>query len=351
MPLFMDFYINSNKEISIEELIRKYMSDLTLQYRYGVEFKSLWVSEDTGIVFCLMEGPDRDSCTKAHQEVYGNMASHIIEVRPGEFYRFRTSSTANHRFAEIEKDQHDPEYLTVLQFEKIGPIKDQRFSINNIKQLITSCDGTILIDPHRSTKGVFVHPASAIMCACHIKYLMEKIDPTLDYRIAIVAGKSANHLPNKLNEYETTLSEKLLKSGFKGSIRTTQLTRNLLYKENGASLGYLKDIDVLSPNDEQFLFQLLEIIENNYRDPDFNSNSLTTLFGLSRSQLFRKVKRLTGYTPNLLVREVRLYEAFKLLNQDHDRISQIAYNTGFNSPSYFAKVFVQRFQILPSEYR
>ncbi|WP_289053971.1 helix-turn-helix domain-containing protein [Carboxylicivirga marina] len=72
--------------------------------------------------------------------------------------------------------------------------------------------------------------------------------------------------------------------------------------------------------------------------------------GVSKSQLYRKLIALTALSPNDFVKEFRLNEAMSLLNKQEHSISDIAYETGFSSPSYFSKCFKKRYGILPSLY-
>jgi AraC-like DNA-binding protein len=71
--------------------------------------------------------------------------------------------------------------------------------------------------------------------------------------------------------------------------------------------------------------------------------------GMSRSQLHRKLSALTGFSPNEVIRNMRLERAKQLLEQKAGNASEIAYMTGFNSPAYFAKCFKDYFGLTPSE--
>ena len=64
----------------------------------------------------------------------------------------------------------------------------------------------------------------------------------------------------------------------------------------------------------------------------------------------RKIRELTGYSPNNFIREIRLQNALKLIESQKGNISEIGYETGFNNPSYFSKCFKRKFGVLPSEY-
>ena len=109
-------------------------------------------------------------------------------------------------------------------------------------------------------------------------------------------------------------------------------------------------IKVLSSRYEVFLTRLLETIEQKWNEEEFNIDGLVKQFGMSRAQLYRRITDLTGYSPNNFIREIRLKNALKLIETQKGNISEIAYESGFNNPSYFSKCFQRRFGVLPSEY-
>ena len=349
MPLFMDLHISPNGEIAIEDLIEKHQADLTVQHKYGVEFKGVWVNKNQGMVFCLMEGPDKKSCSCVHQEAHGDNGCNVVEVSPGDYQSFLSNGFINEKdIAETEKDVMDTAYRTILLLEMTDPFKRQQLNFRKIKQLIKKNRGILLLDPQSSVKAVFVYPSGAFRCATQIKSFMDINDT--DLKLVIVSGKPVEKNHDKFYGYMMDLSHKMSILGHKGIIRTTQLTLELLKKEGKNENDLLTYTETLSAQDEQFLNKLMKIIQENFKDPDFNVKEISKDTHLSRSQLFKKVKRLTGYTPNILIREFRLIEALKLLDQKEDQIAQIAFDTGFNSPSWFSKIFAKRFHMLPSEY-
>ncbi|MFZ5518086.1 MAG: two-component regulator propeller domain-containing protein [Candidatus Zhuqueibacterota bacterium] len=103
--------------------------------------------------------------------------------------------------------------------------------------------------------------------------------------------------------------------------------------------------------DQQFLQHVMNLIEQNITRPEFNVTALTQLVGMSRMQLHRKIHALTNLTTSAFIRSLRLKRAADLLRQRADNISQVAYDVGFNNPSYFAECFRQQFGVLPSEYK
>lgn len=85
-------------------------------------------------------------------------------------------------------------------------------------------------------------------------------------------------------------------------------------------------------------------------DTDLNIDDIGKSLGLSRVQLYRKVKSLTNYSPNEFVRIIRLKAAEQMMITSEKSISEIAYDTGFTSPSYFTKCFKEYFNENPTDF-
>lgn len=108
-------------------------------------------------------------------------------------------------------------------------------------------------------------------------------------------------------------------------------------------------IEIKSENDK-FLANVMEVIERNMDNPEFNVQSLSDELPYSYLQLYRKVKALTGETVNELIRRVRLARAAQFLEHSDLRISEIMYSVGFNSHSYFTKCFREEYGVSPKEF-
>ena len=106
----------------------------------------------------------------------------------------------------------------------------------------------------------------------------------------------------------------------------------------------------ITPPDEKFMQRAMEIIQNHIADADFNVEYFCKMVGMSRMQLHRKLRALTDKSSGEFVRALRLKRAAELLSQHFGNITQVAYEVGFNNPSYFAECFRRQFGELPSEY-
>ncbi len=101
--------------------------------------------------------------------------------------------------------------------------------------------------------------------------------------------------------------------------------------------------------DKGFAEKLKSLIEDNLSNPEFSVESLGESIGMSRVQLYRKTKVLTGYSPVELLRVARLKRAASILSSSDRTVSEAAYMSGFNSPSYFAKCYREYFGENPTD--
>ncbi len=107
----------------------------------------------------------------------------------------------------------------------------------------------------------------------------------------------------------------------------------------------------LSPVDDQFLTRYTRFVEEHLGDEKIDIATLAGEFAMSQSTLYRKVKAVSGLSPNELIRNLRLNKAAEMLSRTDQTISEIAWATGFGSPVYFRNCFKDRFGVTPTEYR
>jgi signal transduction histidine kinase/ligand-binding sensor domain-containing protein/DNA-binding response OmpR family regulator len=107
----------------------------------------------------------------------------------------------------------------------------------------------------------------------------------------------------------------------------------------------------ITPKDDEFLKNIVEIIETNYSNPEFNVERLVDISKFSRTVMYNKIKGLTGLTPVDFIRQMRLRYAAGILRESDRNVSETAYLTGFNDVKYFSKCFKDMFGISPKDYR
>ena len=140
---------------------------------------------------------------------------------------------------------------------------------------------------------------------------------------------------------------KVLLARIENLLRQRQLLKNLYQgtkeAEKEISEAYLED------RDKQFLKQLQAIIQKNLSDSEFGVEDMGQQIGLSRVQLYRKVKAMTGSSVVDLLRKARLAKARRLLETRSMSVSEVAYEVGFSAPSYFTKCFKEEYGMLPGD--
>jgi len=102
--------------------------------------------------------------------------------------------------------------------------------------------------------------------------------------------------------------------------------------------------------EQKFLDRLSNVVTLHLSDPEFSVEKLAEAVNLSRVQLHRKLKALTDTTATNFIRDIRLAQAATLLTTQTDSVTQIAYAVGFDNLSYFAKVFQEKYGVIPSQY-
>lgn len=105
-----------------------------------------------------------------------------------------------------------------------------------------------------------------------------------------------------------------------------------------------------SKADENFLNQVVEIIDRHIEEVDLDVDKLASSMNMSRATFYRKVKSISQLTPNDFIRLIRLKKAAELLRQKEYRVNEIAFIVGFKSSSYFSKCFFKQFGVLPKDF-
>lgn len=107
-----------------------------------------------------------------------------------------------------------------------------------------------------------------------------------------------------------------------------------------------------SNRDKEFVDRLTIILENNMSDPNFNVDKFAQLMKFGRTVFYRKIKGVTGYSPNEYLRIMRMKKAAELLlSVENYTVAEVAYKVGINDPFYFSKCFKAQFGISPSVYQ
>lgn len=167
---------------------------------------------------------------------------------------------------------------------------------------------------------------------------------------------TARSLPEQREKGYETGADSYLTKPFSGQVLLSRidnllLSRTLLRSLFSGDKAEAAEEERLCSQDKTFVTRLREIIQQHLADSDFSVERLGEEIGLSRVQLYRKVKVLTGKTPVELLRKARLMKARTMVTTTDRSIAEIAYATGFTSPSYFNKCFKDEFGVSPGGMR
>jgi DNA-binding response OmpR family regulator len=132
---------------------------------------------------------------------------------------------------------------------------------------------------------------------------------------------------------------KRIRKLLEGKIQTSHSAIHIDFADSG-----------ITSMDEKFIKKAIELLKEYHTDPQFNISEFGLNIGLSIAQLNRKIKALTGQSTGEFIRTFRLTRAAELIKKKSATITEIAYDVGFSSPSYFSECFKSYFGKLPSEY-
>ena len=189
-------------------------------------------------------------------------------------------------------------------------------------------DGLALLQKLKTTLATCHIPVILLTARTLDQQRIEGLDQGADAYIA--KPFSADHLRAQINNL----------------LRNRRMLRDLFEGKAQA-----ESTPVMNPRDVDFLNKFKEYIEEHLEEADFNVESLSEKMFLSRSQLYLKVKALTGMSPIEHLRSARMKRAHHLLLTTGLSISEIAYSVGFTLPNHFSKIFHQEYGITPSQLR
>ncbi|WP_231961689.1 helix-turn-helix domain-containing protein [Urechidicola croceus] len=190
---------------------------------------------------------------------------------------------------------------------------------------------------------------SAVDCAKKIMEIYNfVITPDIEFRIGISAGIPVT---DKESIFEDTIkmADRLCDTTIK-NIAVSSEVKDLYESENLNIELSGEFLNVLNSSEERFINSLMDYIEKEWNNPTLSIDYFTKELGISKSQFYRKMIATTGKSLNVFLKEYRLIKALNLLNKNDENISEIAFQTGFNSPAYFSKRFQEVYGILPSVY-
>ncbi len=360
MPIYMDFH-DLPDGVTAEHVAEMHQADLKIEHKYNCRGLTYWCDEHRQTAFCLIEAPNEQAIVDLHQKAHGAVPQRIIEVNDTIVESFLG------RIEDPEKSQNtklniinDPAFRTLMvvtlkkkNLRKDGyktlsaAIRGYHKSINNI---ISKQKGRIVKEKANSYLISFDSVTNAIKSALETQEIYNcVITPDLQFQIGISAGIPVT---NKESIFEDTIKKaNYLALLSNEKIAISKEIKDLYESENRQiSLDDNNEFNVLNSQDEEFMVQLMEYTEKVWSDSSTNVIDFHKNLGYSKSKLYRTMMTLIGMSPNSFLKNYRLNNAIELLDKQESNISEIAYQTGFSSPTYFSKCFREVYEILPSKY-
>lgn len=360
----MDIHILDDG-FTLEDARQAHLRDIAVEKKYGVIYHQYWVNEEAGTAYCLMEGPDKESCAATHGEANGFEACQIVEVEGAMYDLFMgENKNTDQGLVTHEDGRIDTGYRYILTLDIIAKTKStDSIKFDQLKlptmpkskalQRITKNGGkemrTIGFD---NIVAVFETPENVLQCAREIQqeFLKDRKQSgpeTVD--IIFTMGISVGQ---PLTETEGFFVEAIRKSqrlcfiAGEYEIITSREFKELC--DVNESMTNKFSLRMLKPSEQEFLENLLDTVENHISDHEFGVDYLSRDMGVSRPQLYRKVTAITGRSPVTFIRDIRLNKALSLIRENKYNLSEIALEIGFNSPSYFSKCFKEKYGVSAS---
>ncbi len=361
MPLYMDVHIVPG--VKATGVAEAHQMDLVHQDEYHCKCMTYWIDEARESVFCLIEAPTKEAVIDMHSKAHGLVPNKVIEVSADVVESF-LGRIYDPEEAETTEDGlkvfNDPSFRVLLVIQIADPVllqhqfgKDVADELLKkqkeiIRKNMKSFGGSDVEHPGTGYIISFASAGKAVSCALAIQNeIPDKDAEKLGIKISINGGEPVEK-SNKLfgdtiqkAQYMCAIA-KYFQVAMASTVKELVLKDHFQNREN----KFL----TLSPQDEAFLTMLFTTLEEKWQESDFNFDDYSQAMAMSKSQLYRKTISLTGLTPNNFLKEYRLEKAKDLLRKKSHNISQITFNSGFTSPSYFTKCFKNKYGLLPNDY-
>jgi len=367
MPIFMDRH--DILGVTAKHVAEVHQKDLKVQGKFGCKTLTYWFDEKNGVAFCLVEAPEKQAVINMHDKAHGIIPHQIIEVETNLVKSFLgriTDPEVNKKSGEPDLVINESAIRTILYIELKypGDISPEMLNENSLSlpDIYSSLVHKTL-KKHGSNKikdtddgfvASFTDEIDALQCAKELLANLKEINKReIHQRMNASIGLSTGAPVTENSRFfgETIrLAKHLAYIAEPGQIMLSASIGELHNTGSLKSSNKNSIVKTLNSNEENFLNQLMELAEKCLDQPHYNVNDCCKQLGVSKSQLYRKTNSLSGKTPNEFIKEYRLSKALKLIQKHRGNISEIAFETGFSTPSYFTQCFHKRYGILPSEY-
>ena len=360
MPIYMDRH-DITEKVTSAQIAEMHQEDLKIQDQFGCRGLTYWFDSVRNTAFCLIEAPDMAAVTAMHAHAHGQVPGRIIEVNPSLVESFLGRIEDPEKPSHLAENVIDESALRIIMLVTVrllpAPSKNARVSdtrweefSKSVQQAVKASGGKTVKQNDKRLIVSFSSVSSAVETAFEIQSRFDRssFEPHTSLKIGLSAGEPVTDKPSFFED-TIRMVERMCKI-VKGEIILSAEVKELYDSEKPQGLPNRKKTHCLSPVDQQFLTSLMDFTESAWKNFDFKVDDFGKPVGCSKSQLYRKMISLTGKSPNSFIKEYRLNEALSLLNKQVKNVSEVAFETGFNSPSYFSKCFQKQYGRSPSDY-
>lgn len=357
MPLFLDLHKIQSKAKETDNLVPE---ETRLKDNDGCRCLSSWFDLQSNNLVSLLDAPGETTLKKQLDLSHGIGSYEILPVnsKVAEVFLERLQQnqfkTGNLR-ARFENLKTEKAVRVLLIINTADPYL-LRFQLgardffcfhekyqNIIQNLLVQLQARIIHRQRNFCVASFLSVYNALTCAVKIKKSLIPHLNAAEVELILVPGKKNSEMPDPLSEYH-----------FHSATKSDIVVASQIRKMCGASVEKFRenepDLYWLSISEERHLKFLLQVLNQNWQNPNFNCREFGRKTSMSKSSLYRRCTAVTGRSPNSLIKEYRLLKALRLLESGQS-ITKTCYDIGFNSPSYFCHCFHQQFKIQPGFYK
>jgi AraC-like DNA-binding protein len=361
MPIFMDRH-DVSEAVTAEVVAQIHQEDIRIQDKYDCRGLTYWFDDARKTAFCLIEAPDRNAIIKMHDHAHGKVPHQIIEVDKTIVESFLG------RIEDPKKAQdtnlniiNDSAFRTIMlvTIENYSYKNPDPFSIiSNVQQvykqiisILKSFNGSYVQQNEDGLLVSFRTVTEAVLCALkiHERYSDFKTKYQINFSELSIGLNAGIPVTDKKSIFEDTinLARRMCFISI-AEVITSNVVKHLFESENLGEVLNGTQIHFLAPEEEKFLNSLMDFTEKEWQNTEIKVEDFEKYIGISKSKLYREMIRLTGKSPHVFLLDFKLHKSLQLLLQQKGNISEVAFDSGFNSPSYYAKCFRKKYGIMPS---
>ena len=352
-----------DENIDAEHVAKIHQEDLKFEHEFGCKGLTYWYDGQRKTAFCLINAPNKEALTAMHNKAHGAIPNSIIEVNPGlvESFLGRIVDPSNENNENTFPIIDDPAFRIIMMIKvthkKLTGLKDKiqnelLFDFHGLViDQVSHFNGRLVRDTTNSSLISFRSVSDAIECASLVYSEYMSLGSVIENNSLHIGISSGLPVTGEKGFFEETIvdAKRLCNVVSGGVVMSSDVFKlcNNTYLNDKIKQNFFRS---LKPSDEKFLSVLMDYMEKVWNKTNLKVEDFSETLGLSKSQLYRKVNFLTGKSLNIFLKSYRLKKAIGMIETHKGNISEIAFDSGFNSAAYFSKCFVETYGILPSEY-